>query len=80
MTGANRTVFVNGVPAAVSLGTVSPHHDCQDNPIHCSAKTTGLQGATSRVFIAGLPASVTGDPDTCGHSRIIGSPNVFVGG
>lgn len=75
----NATVIVNGKPAATSLSLISPHHDCQDNPIHCAALTTGLGGTTARVLIGGLPASVTGDPDTCGHTRVIGSPNVIVG-
>lgn len=75
----NTTVYVNGVPAATSLSLISPHFDCQDNPVHCSALTTGLGGTISRVFIGGLPASVTGDRDTCGDTRVIGSPNVFVG-
>lgn len=75
----NATVFANGLLIATQGSVVAPHHDCQDNPIHCGASTTGLGGAAARVFINGLPVSTTGDPDTCGHSRVVGSPNVVVG-
>ena len=75
----NQTVFAGGIPVATSLSLVSPHHDCQNNPIHCAALTTGLGGATARVLVQGLPVSVTGDPDTCGHTRLVGFPTVIVG-
>ncbi len=79
VTSPNTTVFANGIPVAVAGGVVSPHHNCSKRQRHCAAIISGLGGASARVFAQGIPVSVTGDSDTCGHSRALGSNNVFVG-
>lgn len=71
------TVFANGRLVAVngSQGTghapfVPPHLDHQ--------WTTTSGGPT--VFAEGIPVNKQGDPDSCGHARAAGSPDVFVHG
>lgn len=70
------SVLVNGRPiATIGLG-VTPHPCCGAKgcpPVHCSAKTSGGAGS---VRAGGRPVSLTGNSDTCGHSRSGGSSNV----
>jgi uncharacterized Zn-binding protein involved in type VI secretion len=73
------TVLVNGRPVATIGDSVSPHFCCgvpHCPPIHCSAETTAT---SATVLVGGKPICVTGDIDTCGHSRVLGSTNVIVG-
>lgn len=76
--GGHRNVLVNGRPAATPWALVTPHLGCgKKGPQHCVALT--LPGS-STVKINGTPVIVTGVPDTCGHSRAGGSPNVVSAG
>ena len=80
--GLGARVFAGGLPVMTVMSTVTPHAQCFSNPPqvqHCITFTTGLGGTTGRVFVGGLPVSVTGDPDTCGHTRLGGVPTVIVG-
>ena len=73
------TVLVNGRPIATLGATVSPHPCCGAlgcPPIHCAAITTSK---TPTVLVGGKPICVTGDIDTCGHPRAVGSFDVIVG-
>lgn len=75
ITGGVSSVRVNGRPiATVGLG-VSPHPCCGRPGCskHCSAKTSG---GSSSVRANGRPVSLTGNSDSCGHSRAGGSPDV----
>lgn len=38
------------------------------------------QNGSSTVYVNSIPVNRDGDTDDCGHSRISGSSNVFVGG
>jgi len=74
-------VFANSQLVAVQGSTGTGHAECFSSPpiiIHCAGvwQTTTT---TPNVFVNNIPVTATGDVDTCGHSRIIGSPNVFVG-
>jgi len=71
------TVLVNGRPVATVGATVSPHPPCPKPATHCAAKTTSK---TPTVLVGGKPICVTGDIDTCGHPRSLGSTDVIVGG
>jgi uncharacterized Zn-binding protein involved in type VI secretion len=75
----NPTVLVNGRPIATVGASVSPHPCCGARgcpPVHCAALTT----ATSpTILVGGEPVCTTGDLDTCGHSRLLGSFDVIVG-
>ena len=76
ITGGDNSVLINGRPIAAPGLTVTPHPNCgPKGPQHCAARTSG--GSRS-VFVNGKPVLVTGNKDTCGHSRSSGSPNVFV--
>lgn len=74
VTGGVGSVLVNGRPVATPGLSVTPHPPCSPkNPIHCVARTTG---GSSSVRAEGRPILLTGNKDTCGHSRAGGSPNV----
>lgn len=72
------SVLVNGRPVSVPGDNVTPHPCCGRRGCgsHCSAKTKGGSGT---VFAEGRPVILVGNTDTCGHGRIMGSPDVFVG-
>jgi uncharacterized Zn-binding protein involved in type VI secretion len=73
------TVLVNGRPIAIRNAPVSPHPCCGAQgcpPIHCNAQT---QTNTSEILVNGIPLIVNNDVDTCGHTRVGGSPDVFLG-
>jgi uncharacterized Zn-binding protein involved in type VI secretion len=73
------TVLVNGRPVATIGKSISPHFCCGVKgcpPTHCSAKTTAT---SATVLVNGKPICITGDKDTCGHSRVLGSTDVIVG-
>jgi uncharacterized Zn-binding protein involved in type VI secretion len=71
------SVFANNILIAVDGASVSPDSSCNDGNIHC-APNTANGGPT--VFAEGIPVNSAGDPDTCGHPRVNGSPNVFTDG
>lgn len=66
------TVFVNDLQASIDGSQVEEHGIGEhDNPFTDSGSPT--------VFINNIPVNRTGDPDTCGHARAEGSPDVFIG-
>jgi len=70
------SVRVNGRPIAVTGLSVTPHPCCGAKgcpPIHCAASTSR---GSATVFAGGRPIILTGNPDTCGHSRTGGSADV----
>lgn len=74
-------VRANNQLVAVQGSTGTGHAECFSSPpiiIHCAGvwQTTTT---TPNVFVNGIPVTATGDVDLCGHTRIGGSPNVFVG-
>jgi len=81
VSGGHRNVLINGRPAATPGAVVTPHIGCGKKNLksllHCLALT--LPGS-STVKINGTPVIVNGVPDTCGHSRAGGSPNVVSAG
>ena len=66
------SVRTNGIPTATINLAVSWHGKKQ----HASPQTAG---GVSTVRVAGNPISVTGNADTCGHTRTGGSSNVRAG-
>jgi uncharacterized Zn-binding protein involved in type VI secretion len=72
------SVLING-RAACTTGTQVTPHPCCGKPgcaIHCAASTT--LGSLS-VLAEGKPIVYVGSPDTCFHTRLLGSPDVIVG-
>jgi uncharacterized Zn-binding protein involved in type VI secretion len=66
------SVRTNGTPTATINSAVSWH----GKKAHASAKTTT---GVSSVRVEGQPISVTGNADTCGHTRTGGSGDVRAG-
>ena len=71
------SVRANGRPVATVGATVSPHPPCPYIKTHCKAMTTLNQAS---VRAGGKPLTSAGSIDTCGHPRIVGSPDVRIGG
>ena len=67
--GANSTVLIGGVPAAV-VG---------DSCV-CAGPTDTIVAGSSSVMIGGSPAARMGDSTAHGGSIIIGCPTVLIGG
>jgi len=72
------SVRINGRPAATPGNAVTPHPCCPRRgcKIHCRASTTI---GSSTVRVEGKPFVYEGSPDTCFHTRALGSRNVIVG-
>ena len=73
------TVLVNGRPIAVLGASVTPHPCCGAKgcpPIPCAAVTPS---SNYTVLAGGKPVVTSGDLDTCGHPRAVGSLTVLVG-
>ena len=74
-------VFANGQLVAIQGSTGSSHAECFSSPpiiIHCAGvwQTTSL---TPTVFVNNIPVTTENSVDTCGHIRIGGSLDIFVG-
>jgi len=77
ITPGNGDVYANGLLVSIdgSKGTSHPNFDPPHlNPIWSTAN------GSSTVFVHGIPVNRTGDADTCGHTRVGGSADVFAGG
>ncbi len=70
------SVFANGRLVSVRGSFVTPHPPCPIVPIHCAAITLC---SSSSVYAGGIPVNRITDCDSCGHSRLTGSSNVFAG-
>jgi len=68
------TVFVNSKIASVNGATGTPHGSRPRS--HSGWRTAGGVGA---VFINSIPVNVAGNTDSCGHQRMGGSSDVFIG-
>lgn len=70
------TVFCNGIAVGLHVSLITPHAPWgRPHPPHENAKTT--EGSPT-VFAEGDPVLRVGSGNTCGHSIVKGSPNVFV--
>lgn len=75
MRGAG-TVFSNGIPVGLHVSQITPHAPWgPPHPPHDAATTT--QGSPT-VFCEGVPVLRVGSGNSCGHSIVEGSPDVFV--
>lgn len=70
------SVFANNFLVSVRGSLVTPHPPCPKVSIHCAAITLC---SSSSVFAEGIPVNRKGDCDSCGHSRLTASPDVFAG-
>ena len=78
ITKGDKSVLINGRPAAYPNIPVTPHPPCSPkNPIHCVAVT---RGGSPSVFVNKKPLLTSGDKDICSHGRAMsGSKDVRVG-
>jgi uncharacterized Zn-binding protein involved in type VI secretion len=78
ITNGDKSVLINGRPAAIPNTPVTPHPPCSPrNRIHCVAVT---RGGSKSVFVNKKPLMTSGDKDTCSHGRAMsGSKDVIVG-
>jgi len=72
MKGAS-TVLANGKPVGIHESSITPHSPYKHG--HTNAKTTTC---SSTVFADGKPVLKVGSENSCGHSIVEGSPDVFV--
>jgi uncharacterized Zn-binding protein involved in type VI secretion len=74
MRGAG-TVFANGIKVGLHVSQITPHAPFgRPHPPHNAAKTTD---GSPTVFAEGDPVLRVGSGNTCGHSIVQGSPDVF---
>lgn len=68
------TVFCNNKPVALHVSKITPHSPTSQSQ-HKSASTT--EGSPT-VYAENVPVVREGSKNTCGHTIIEGSDNVFV--
>ena len=72
------TVFTNTLLVSVNGSIGTGHPPCEEPvPIHCAGAWQTSNGSTT-VYVNSIPVNFLGNGDTCGHSRIGGSGDVFV--
>jgi uncharacterized Zn-binding protein involved in type VI secretion len=70
------TVFSNGIKVGLHVSPITPHAPWgKPHPPHASATTTD---GSPTVFAEGAPVLRVGSGNSCGHSIVQGSPDVFV--
>ena len=71
------TVFANGIQVGLHVSGITPHAPWsrKSHPPHKAATTTS---ASPTVFAEGSPVLKVGSGNSCGHSIVEGSPDVFV--
>jgi uncharacterized Zn-binding protein involved in type VI secretion len=75
MRGAG-TVFCNGIPVGLNVSQMTPHAPWdKTHPPHQSATTTS---GSDTVICEGSPVLKVGSGNSCGHSIVQGSPDVYV--
>lgn len=68
------TVFANGKPVATHPSFITPHPPHKDPRHNCAFTTSG----SLTVFAQGKPVVRVGTGNTCGHTIIQGSKDIFV--
>ena len=70
------TVIANGINVGLHVSLITPHAPFgRPHPPHAAAVTTD---GSPTVFAEGCPVLRTGSGNSCGHSIVQGSPDVFV--
>lgn len=70
------TVIANGINVGLHVSPITPHAPFgRPHPPHAAAVTTD---GSPTVFAEGCPVLRVGSGNSCGHSIVIGSPDVFV--
>ena len=81
-TGGVASVRVNNKPIMIPAQAVTAHppYGRKGRKTVHNDGSQKTAGGVATVRAGGKPVVVTGNADTCGHSRVGGSPNVFAGG
>ena len=80
LTLPNSNVYANNLLIAIDGSFGTSHAPCPlPSPPHCAGNWTTANGGPT-VFVHNTPVNSAGDPDTCGHVRVEGSPTVFTDG
>lgn len=70
------TVICNGIQVGLHVSTITSHAPWgRPHPPHDAATTTA---GSPTVFAEGVPVLRVGSGNSCGHSIVDGSPDVFV--
>lgn len=70
------TVFANGIKVGLHVSLITPHAPWgKPHPPHHAAVTTA---GSPTVFAEGYPVLRIGSGNSCGHSIVQGSPDVYV--
>jgi uncharacterized Zn-binding protein involved in type VI secretion len=70
------TVFCNGIPVGLHVSQITPHAPWGNpHPPHDAATTTS---ASDTVICEGSQVLKVGSGNSCGHSIVQGSPDVYV--
>lgn len=70
------TVFANGIPVGLHVSPITPHAPFgPPHPPHASAQTT--EGSPTVICEGSHVLRITSG-NTCGHSIVQGSPNIYV--
>ena len=64
------TVFANGIQVGLHVSPITPHRKKHNNSVTTEGSPT--------VFAEGSPVLRIGSGNSCGHSIIQGSPDIFV--
>ena len=80
--GGVASVRVNNEPIMIPAQAVSAHppYGRRGRSTSHNDGSQKTAGGVASVRAGGKSVVVTGNADTCGHARVGGSPNVFVGG
>lgn len=72
-----KSFLVDGRPVSVDGSPVSAHRPFEKP--HSPNGVPKTANGTSSFLVDGIPVNHIGNPDTCKHMRIEGSPNFYVG-
>lgn len=75
--GVASTVLINGQPAAI-VGSLDAPHAPFGSP-HPPHEAATVVAGSSTILVEGQPLARVGDPLSCGHSILTGSPDVEAG-
>lgn len=68
------TVFADGMPISVNGSTGTSHRKKHKH----KAGVWRTANGSSTVTINNIPVNFQGNADTCGHTRVGGSPTIFI--
>ena len=71
------SVFVNNLLQVVD-GSLGTDHGVDPHCFHCWVTVQNTVKEPTNVFAENIPAGYETNVDSCGHARVVGSPNVYI--